>query len=151
MEIFPAYQPVYSATKKSDPIVRSSVLGGSYQHRTSFGINQNRKEWSLTFNLSESDANIVEQFLDLHAEPQKAFAWIPPNESSYYKWICPSWSREFADLDRSLITVTFRQVFDLIAAETPIEPEPEGDDYYYNMSEQLYSWKYPFYLDWWGN
>lgn len=148
MEIFPAYQPVYSATKKSDPIVRSSVLGGSYQHRTSFGINQNRKEWSLTFNLSESDANIVEQFLDLHAEPQKAFAWIPPNESSYYKWICPSWSREFADLDRSLIAVTFREVFDLGVVL------PGGDDqdnYFTGLAYQVYAWDREWRVDWWGD
>lgn len=150
MEIFPSYRPAYSATKKSDPVVRASSLGGTYQQRTRFGLNQNKKEWSLTFNLSESDANIVEEFLDAHADGT-SFAWIPPNESLYYKWVCLSWNREFFDLDRSLVTATFRQVFDLGVAEPPAEPVTEEEDYYYDMSTQLYSWKYPFYLDWWGN
>lgn len=147
MEIFPAYQPVYSATKKSEPVIRSSVLGGGYQHRTTFGINQNRKEWSLTYNLSEDDANIVEAFLDLHAEPQKAFAWVPPDDSSYYKWICPSWSREFADLDRSLISATFRQVFDLGV----VLPGSEDDDYFTGLAYQVYAWDREWRVDWWGD
>lgn len=151
MDVFPAYQPSYSATKKSDPIVRASSIGGTYQQRTRFGINQNKKEWSLSFNLSEDDANIVEEFLDAHAYGV-SFAWAPPDESYYYKWVCLSWNREFFDLDRSLITATFRQVFDLGVTEPPNEPEViEDDDYYSNMATELYSWKYPFYLDWWGN
>lgn len=112
MATFPSYEPTYSATKKSEPTVRTAQFGDGYQQRVTFGLNQNPKEWSLTFNVSEDDADVIEAFLDARAADAASFDWTPPDSVTSYKWICPSWTRELFSVDRSRIDVTFRQVFE---------------------------------------
>lgn len=112
MATFPSYEPVYSANKTSQPITRKVQFGDGYQQRVTFGIHQNPKEWSLTFNVRDTDADVIEAFLDARAADSASFDWTPPDTATSYKWICPSWSREMFDIDRSRITVTFQQVFE---------------------------------------
>ena len=112
MATFPSYQPVYSATKNSKPKVRTAQFGDGYQQRITFGLHQNPKEWSLTFNVSDADADIIEAFLDARAVDAASFDWTPPGDATAYKWICQSWTRELFEFDRSNINVTFMQVFE---------------------------------------
>lgn len=112
MATFPDYDPVYSATKRSEPKTRTTQFGDGYQQRVSFGLNQNPKEWSLTFDLCDYEADVIEAFLDARAEDARSFDWVPPDTNQSYKWICRSWSREMYELDRSRISVTFSQVFE---------------------------------------
>lgn len=112
MATFPSYEPVYSANKTSKPSTRTVQFGDGYQQRITYGINQNPKEWSLTFNVSDTDADVIEAFLDARAIDSESFDWTPPDTTTPYKWVCPSWSREMFDIDRSRITVTFQQVFE---------------------------------------
>ena len=112
MATFPSYQPNYSATKTSAPKTRVVEFGDGYQQRLAFGLHQNPKEWALSFNLSEADANVVESFLDARALDSASFDWTPPNEVTSYKWICRGWTREMFDVDRSRIDATFVQVFE---------------------------------------
>lgn len=112
MATFPSYKPTYSATKRSDPKIRTASFGDGYQQRIAFGLNQNPKSWALTFNVAEEDADIIEAFLDARASDCESFDWTPPDSAVSYKWVCPSWTREMFDLSRSRIDVTFNQVFE---------------------------------------
>ena len=112
MATFPSYKPVYSATKRSEPKIRVAQFGDGYEQRTSFGINQNPKEWNLTFDVTDADADIIETFLNDRAADAASFDWTPPDTNTSYKWVCPSWNREMYEFLRSRIEVTFRQVYE---------------------------------------
>lgn len=112
MADFPNYDPVYSAVKNSAPNTRLVRFGDGYETRLRFGLNQNPKEWNLTFDVSDSDANIIEAFLDARADDSASFDWIPPDSTTSYKWVCQEWSRDMYEFQRSKIKVTFREVFE---------------------------------------
>lgn len=112
MATFPSYQPVYTASKSSEPKIRVTKFGDGYEHRTTFGLNQNPKEWTLTFDVTDSDADTIEAFLDDRAADATSFDWTPPGSNTSYKWVCPNWSRELYEFQRSKVNVTFRQVFE---------------------------------------
>lgn len=112
MANFPAYNPVYSATKTSEPKVRTVKFGDGYEQRLSFGINQNPKQWSLTFDVSDAEATEIESFLDARAIDGQSFSWTPPDTVTSYKWTCQSWTREMYSIDRSKVNATFIQVFE---------------------------------------
>ena len=112
MANFPNYQPSYSANKKSAPRITTIQFGDGYQQLIRFGLNQNPKEWSLSFDVADIDANIIEAFLDYRANDAASFDWTPPDSNTSYKWICSGWTRELYDFERSRIDVTFMQVFE---------------------------------------
>ena len=112
MATFPSYNPSYSATKRSQPKLRVTQFGDGYQQRTSFGLNQDPKVWSLTFNVDDEDADEIETFLEARGKDGASFTWSPPDDLASYQWICRSFNREMFDLDRSRITATFEQVFE---------------------------------------
>lgn len=112
MATFPSYKPTYSATKQSAPKTRITRFGDGYEQRINLGLNQNPKEWSLTFTVLDDDADVIEAFLDARAADAASFDWTPPDSATSYKWVCSSWSRELFSVDVSRITATFRQVFE---------------------------------------
>jgi phage-related protein len=112
MSTFPGYKPVYSANKSSSPKMRTVKFGDGYEHRVTFGLHQDPKEWRLTFDVTDSDASIIESFLNSRAADCQSFDWTPPDSESSYKWVCETWDKEMYDFDRSKINVTFRQVFE---------------------------------------
>jgi len=112
MATFPAYNPTYSATKTSAPKMRMVQFGDGYEQRIRFGLNQNPKEWTLTFNVPDADADIIETFLDARADDGASFDWTPPGSGTSYKWVCNSWTRELFEFQQSRIDATFRQVFE---------------------------------------
>lgn len=112
MATFPDYDPVYSATKKSEPKIRVSQFGDGYQQRTIFGLNQNPKEWSVIYDLEDVDADIVEGFLNDRSLDGTSFDWVPPDTTTSYKWTCFAWTREMYTVARSRINATFVQVFE---------------------------------------
>jgi phage-related protein len=112
MATFPDYKPTYSATKTSAPKMRKVQFGDGYEHRIRFGLNQNPKEWRLTFNVSDADADVIEAFLDARADDGANFDWMPPDDTTSYKWVCDSWTRELFEFQQSRVDVTFRQVFE---------------------------------------
>tara|TARA_R100001163_G_scaffold22109_1_gene18753 strand:+ start:152 stop:493 length:342 start_codon:yes stop_codon:yes gene_type:complete len=112
MATFPDYNPQYSATKRSQPNQRITQFGDGYQQRTTFGLNQDPKRWSLTFNVDDEDATEIETFLEARAEDGASFDWSPPDTATTFKWICRSFSREIFEFDRNRVTATFEQVFE---------------------------------------
>ena len=112
MATFPSYNPSYSATKRSQPRLRVTQFGDGYQQRTSFGLNQDPKVWSLTFNVDDEDADEIETFLEARGVDAASFTWSPPDEATSYQWICRGFNREMFEFQRNRITASFEQVFE---------------------------------------
>jgi phage-related protein len=111
MATFPSIQPTYGTTKSSAPNVRAIQFGSGYQQRAQFGINQNPKNYQLTFEVSKTDADTIEAFLDARGAVEN-FDFTPPGESSSSKFICREWSKSIPYLNRATVTATFEQVFE---------------------------------------
>jgi len=113
MATFPASPaPSYDAEKRSRPAVRSVKFGDGYEQRLVYGLNQNPKAWSLSWqNITEADADTLETFLDARAG-QESFDWTPPDTSTSYKWICREWSKTIPYTGRANMSAVFEQVFE---------------------------------------
>ena len=112
MATFPSIKPTYNAQKNNQPNVRTVRFGDGYEQRLTFGLNQNPKVWSLTFEVSETDADTIETFLDARASDNESFDWSPPDDTATYKWVCEQWSKSIPYANRATIQATFRQVFE---------------------------------------
>ena len=112
MATFPAITPTYGASKSSQPTVRTVQFGDGYQQRLTVGINQNPKRWNLTWEVSETDADTIETFLNNRAADNASFDWTPLDEATSYKWICQEWNKSIPYKNRATITATFQQVFE---------------------------------------
>ena len=106
-----SFTPTYGTQKTSAPNVRIAQFGSGYSQRSTFGINQNPKSYSLTFEVSETDADTIEAFLDARGGAEN-FDFTPPGESSSSKFICRQWSKSIPYLNRATIQATFEQVFE---------------------------------------
>jgi len=112
MATFPSITPTYGAQKTSRPVVRTVQFGDGYQQRLTYGLNQNPKSWSLTWEVSETDADTIETFLNARAVDNASFDWTPLDEATAYKWICPEWNKSIPYNNRATVTATFKQVFE---------------------------------------
>tara|TARA_Y100000361_G_scaffold129796_1_gene125470 strand:- start:194 stop:535 length:342 start_codon:yes stop_codon:yes gene_type:complete len=112
MANFPSITPTYGQQKRSQPKIRTTVFGDGFEQRTSFGLNQNPKIFNLTFNVSETDADTIETFLDARASDAASFGFTPPGESSSSNFVCETWSKSIPYNNRATIQATFRQVFE---------------------------------------
>jgi phage-related protein len=112
MATFPSITPKYGLRKNSSPVVRTVRFGDGYEQRTSLGLNQNPKIFNLSFEVSETDADTIETFLDARAADNASFNFTPPGESSSSKFVCEEWSKSIPYLNRASIQATFREVFE---------------------------------------
>jgi phage-related protein len=115
MATFPDVAVSYGAQKSSAPKTRTIQFGDGYQQRILEGLpsHMNPKEWQLTWdNITETDADTIEDFLDARAEDSASFDWSPPDETDTYKWICPEWQKRINYPTRVTITARFQQVFE---------------------------------------
>ena len=112
MATFPSITPTYGIQKHSAPNVRTVRFGDGFEKRLSFGLNQNPKVYNLTFEVSETDSDTIETFLDARADDNAAFDFTPPGESAGAKFVCETWSKSIPYLNRATIQATFRQVFE---------------------------------------
>jgi|TARA_Y100000033_G_C2750591_1_gene113661 phage-related protein len=112
MATFPSITPTYGLQKNSAPVVRTVRFGDGFEQRTSLGINQNPKVYSLRFEVSETDADTIETFLDARAADNASFDFTPPGEGSSSKFVCEDWNKSIPYLNRATISATFRQVFE---------------------------------------
>ena len=110
MATFPSITPTYGIQKTSQPNVRIAQFGSGYSQRTTFGLNQNPKNYDLTFEVSETDADTIEAFLDARGGVEN-FDFTPPGDSSG-KYICRQWNKSIPYLNRATIEATFEQVFE---------------------------------------
>ena len=112
MATFPAITPTYGVQKRSQPNTKTVKLGDGYEHRLLFGLNQNPKIFNLTFEVSETDADTIETFLDARAVDSASFTFTPPGESSSSQFVCEAWNKSIPYLNRARVQVTFREVFE---------------------------------------
>ena len=68
------------------------------------------KIFKFTFNVSESDADTIETFLDARGATE-SFDYTPENDTAR-KFVCESWSKTIPYLNRATIQATFREVFE---------------------------------------
>ncbi len=82
MATFPSITPTYGVRKKSNPRIRTTALGDGYEFRTIFGLplTQDPKIYDLTFNVSETEADVIEGFLRSRVNDQASFTFTPPAE-----------------------------------------------------------------------
>ena len=112
MATFPSITPTYGLQKRSAPNVRKVQFGDGYESRFTMGINQDPKVYNLTFEVSETDSDTIETFLDARAADFASFDFTPPGEGSSSKFVCETWSKSIPYLNRATIQATFRQVFE---------------------------------------
>lgn len=112
MATFPNIKPTYGQRKTSKPKTRTIKFGDGYEHRLLFGLNQNPKEFSFTFEVSETDADTIETFLDARADDSASFTFTPPGEPSSSQFVCEDWTKSIPYNNRASIRATFREVFE---------------------------------------
>ena len=114
MATFPSITPTYGVQKRSAPNTRIVRFADGYEHRILFGLaeHQNPKVYSLTFEVSETDADTIETFLDARANDSASFTFTPPGESSASQYVCESWNKSIPYLNRARVQATFREVFE---------------------------------------
>ena len=114
MATFPSIKPTYGQQKVSEPLTRTIRFADGYEHRILFGLaqHQNPKQFSFTYEVSETDADTIETFLDARANDQASFDYTPEGESSAMKFVCDSWTKSIPYLNRATITAEFREVFE---------------------------------------
>lgn len=112
MATFPSIDPDYGASKSSRPRVRAVEFGSGYSQRVTFGINQDPKVWTLSWeNRSATDADAIDNFLEAR-KGVESFNWSPPDDTATYKWICREWQKTLPYSNLFNITATFVQVFE---------------------------------------
>jgi phage-related protein len=108
MATFPSITPTYGMRKQSKPKVRVTSLGDGYEFRALYGLplSQDPKVYDLTFNVSETNADVIEAFLRSRVADQASFTFTPPAEGFSAK------TGTFVQSDGSgaegtIITITF--------------------------------------------
>ena len=114
MATFPSITPKYGQQKRSAPNTRVVRFADGFEHRILFGLaqHQNPKIFNLTFEVSETDADTIETFLDARANDSDSFTFTPPGESSSSEFVCDARSKSIPYLNRATIQATFREVFE---------------------------------------
>lgn len=113
MANFPNIEPSFPVRKISKPNTRTVKFGDGYEHRLLFGLNQNPKQFNLKWkNLTETDSDTIETFLDARAVDGASFTYTPPNEPSAMQFKCPQWDKSMDFPGRATINATFTQVFE---------------------------------------
>ena len=101
MATFPSITPTYGIQKRNAPNFRSVRYGDGFE------------SYNLTFEVSETDADTIETFLDARAaNSMESFDFTPPGEGSSSKFICPEWSKSIPYLNRATIQATFIEKFE---------------------------------------
>ena len=114
MATFPSITPTYGQQKRSAPNTRTVRFADGYEHRILLGLaaHQNPKIFQLKFEVSETDADTIETFLDARANDSDSFTFTPPGESSSSEFVCESWSKSIPYNNRATVQATFREVFE---------------------------------------
>ena len=114
MDTFPSIKRIYGQQKRSAPLTRTVRFADGYEHRILFGLaqHQNPKVFNFTYEVSETDADTIETFLDDRANDSASFDYQPPGEPSSYKFVCETWNKSIPYLNRATIQATFREVFE---------------------------------------
>ena len=112
MASFPSITPKYGASSSSSPNLQQIQMGDGYAQVLRFGLNQNPKQWRLRWEVSETDADTIETFLNARAEDGETFDWQPLDSSTSYKWRWFNWTKSIPYKNRATVQATFVQYFE---------------------------------------
>ena len=112
MADFPSITPTYGASKASNPSLKQVQFGDGYAQVIRFGLNQNPRTWNLKWEVSETEATTIEDFLVDRVNDGATFRWKPLDSSTFYKWRCFSWTKSIPYKNRATIKATFVQYFE---------------------------------------
>ena len=85
--------PNYGITIANRPVQKKLRYADGYEHRLLFGLaqHQNPKIFNFTFNVSETDADTIENFLDARANDSDSFDfptdYLPGETASNFKFV----------------------------------------------------------------
>ena len=108
-------QPSYSVKKKSKPNIRSVRFADGFEQRIFFGLAQHQNPKIFNFNwnnITETESDALELFLDARAEDGKSFTYQPLGEAASMKFKCEEWTKTIDFPNRATISATFIQVFE---------------------------------------
>ena len=83
MATFPSIEPSYGLQKQSSPKINIVQFADGFQQRQLVGIaaHKNPKIYNLAWNnITETDSDTIEYFLNERALDQASFTYTPPNE-----------------------------------------------------------------------
>ena len=114
MATFPSIKPTYGQLKSSAPFTRTIRFAEGFEHRILFGLaeHQNPKIYNFTFEVSETQADEIETFLDDRANDSDSFDFTAPGEATAQKFVCETWNKSIPYNNRATIQTTFREVFE---------------------------------------
>lgn len=100
------YTPSFEATEASKPRVSVFQAGDGYQQRVRFGLNANKKEWSLLFTYrTNAERETIVAFLEARAGAE-SFDWTPPRGVSG-KYVCEEWQVVLTNYNNNQIRAKF--------------------------------------------
>ena len=117
MATFPAIAPIQPAGKNTSPLASRLLLGDGYEVESRFGLNNVRPEWSLVWEVGQSQADQIDAFLQARADAGEHFDWQPPDAATALRWRCDEWNVEQLAFNWFRVSATFRRVFELSAIE----------------------------------
>ena len=112
MATFPIANPTYNTRINTNTNQIVVSFGDGFEQRLTEGLNQNPLTVSLTFELSQSDADTAITFLDSRVTDGASFDYTLPSESSSRKFVCTSFPRTIPFLNRVRLSCVFREVFE---------------------------------------
>jgi len=115
MATFPSINPSFGQRKVSRPNANIVKFADGYEQRQMIGIaaHKNGKEYILKFeNITETESDTIETFLDARAIDQESFDFTAPGELAAQKFVCSNWSKTINFANRATISATFREVFE---------------------------------------
>ena len=114
MATFPNIKPAYGETQTIEQDMLVVQLGDGYQQRIVKGLAANKRphKISLVFNISQSDANTINTFLNARFDDQNNFQYTIGGESSARNFICTQRSSNIPSNGRINMSLTFQEVFE---------------------------------------
>ncbi len=115
MAVFPSISPNFGFEKTHRPNLLVTKMGDGYERRTTFGLPTHADPMTLSVpfeNLSENDANTIEDFLAERVKDGESFDFIPPGESQALKFTYKGHKKKINYANLATIQITMQQVFD---------------------------------------
>jgi phage-related protein len=110
----PPINPDYKSPKETRPRTLIAQFNDGYEQRAKDGINNLPRRYNLTWSsLTDAQRDSIITFFEARGNDE-AFWWTPWDESSPIKFrIDGNWNEVPDEYNKNIITVSFKEVFDL--------------------------------------
>ena len=112
MATFPSITPQYSTQETVEQDSLRIKLGDGYEQRFVQGLPANKRLHvvNLSFNISETDADTIDTFLNSRFDDQASFDYTMTGETSARKFKCTRRSKSIPYLNRVNMNLTLEEV-----------------------------------------